>query len=105
MMEKTAVCMEGRRASRTIPHGAEIASAARRVSATVARLPVSIVLFLVLCLSLPAAPKRRAVQHPGALTREAIIATASRVADHVTLSFHPRLHWENAVYFDGLVLL
>lgn len=52
-----------------------------------------------------AAPKRRAVQHPGPLTREAIFATASKVADRVVLSFHPRLHWENAVYLDGLVLL
>jgi rhamnogalacturonyl hydrolase YesR len=58
-------------------------------------------------LSLPvvAAPKRRAVQHPGALTRATIAATASRAADRVTLSFDPRLHWENAVYLDGLVLL
>ena len=66
----------------------------------------SVSLFLLLVLPLPslAAPRRRAVLHPAALTREAIIATASRVADRVELSYHPRLHWENAVYFDGLVL-
>jgi rhamnogalacturonyl hydrolase YesR len=52
-----------------------------------------------------AAPRRRAVAHPAPLTHDRIIATASKVADRVTLSFHPRLHWENAVYFDGLVLL
>lgn len=43
--------------------------------------------------------------HPGPLTRAAIVATASKVADRVVLSYDPRLHWENAVYFDGLVLL
>ncbi len=66
---------------------------------------LSLVLLLVLSFPLLAAPKRRAVQHPGALTREAILATSTKVADRVTLSYHPRLHWENAVYFDGLVLL
>jgi glycosyl hydrolase family 88 len=69
------------------------------------RYPLSLVLLLVLSFPALAAPRRRAVEHPGALTREAIIAKASKVADRVTLSFHPRLHWENAVYFDGLVLL
>ncbi|HEX2122167.1 MAG TPA: glycoside hydrolase family 88 protein, partial [Thermoanaerobaculia bacterium] len=65
------------------------------------------VLLLLVVLSFPglAAPKRRAVQHPPALTSSAVIATASRVADRATWTFHPRLHWENAVYFDGLVLL
>jgi hypothetical protein len=58
--------------------------------------------------SLPmlAAPRQRAVQHPAPLTREAITAMAARVADRVVLSpSEPRLHWENAVYLDGLVLL
>jgi hypothetical protein len=52
-----------------------------------------------------AAPKRRAVQQPATLTPDALTAVATRVADRVTWTFHPRLHWENAVYFDGLVLL
>ena len=43
--------------------------------------------------------------HPGPLNRDAIVATASRIADRVVLSYSPRLHWENAVYLDGLVLL
>lgn len=33
-----------------------------------------------------------------------MIAKAIRVADRVTWTYHPRLHWENAVFFDGLVL-
>lgn len=66
---------------------------------------LSLALALLLPLSLPAsAAKRRAVQHPAPPTRQEIVATASRVADRVTWTFHPRLHWENAVYFDGLVL-
>lgn len=61
---------------------------------------------LLLAMTLPlAAAKRRAVAHPAPLTRESITAIASRVADRVTISYAPRLHWENAVYFDGLVLL
>lgn len=61
---------------------------------------------LLLAMSLPlAAAKRRAAAHPSALTRESITAVASRVANRVTISYDPRLHWENAVYFDGLVLL
>lgn len=61
---------------------------------------------LLIALALPtfAAPKRRAVKHPSALTREAVVATATAVAGRVTWTFHPRLHWENAVHFDGLVL-
>ena len=51
-----------------------------------------------------AAPRRRAVEPPVALTSESIIALASRAADRVELSTEPRLHWENAVYLDGLVL-
>ncbi|MGZ4777931.1 MAG: glycoside hydrolase family 88 protein [Thermoanaerobaculia bacterium] len=66
-------------------------------------------LFVVLLLAFSnasfAASRRRAVLHPAPLTHEAIITIASRVADHVALSYFPRLHWENAVYFDGLVLL
>ncbi|MGZ5474305.1 MAG: hypothetical protein ACXWG4_10130, partial [Thermoanaerobaculia bacterium] len=68
------------------------------------RFPVVLTLLLLLSLPAGAASKRRAVQHPHALTRDAVIAMASKVADRVTLSYHPRLHWENAVYFDGLVL-
>ena len=71
----------------------------------VPRYPISLVLLLVLSLPIFAGPKRRAVAAPSALTHESITATASRVADRVTWTFHPRLHWENAVYFDGLVLL
>jgi rhamnogalacturonyl hydrolase YesR len=52
-----------------------------------------------------AAPRRRAVQRPASLTSESLTIVATRVADRVTWTFHPRLHWENAVYFDGLVLL
>jgi hypothetical protein len=61
---------------------------------------------LLLATSLPlTAAKRRAAAHPAALTRESITAIASRAANRVTISYAPRLHWENAVYFDGLVLL
>lgn len=66
------------------------------------RFPVA--LALVLLAPTLFAARRRAVQHPHDLTREAVVATASRVADRVTWTFHPRLHWENAVFFDGLVL-
>ena len=52
-----------------------------------------------------AAPRRRAVQQPASLTPESLTVVATRVADRVTWTYHPRLHWENAVYFDGLVLL
>jgi hypothetical protein len=45
------------------------------------------------------------IHHPAALTHATIAATAARVADRVVFTYHPRLHWENAVYFDGLVLL
>ena len=51
-----------------------------------------------------AAPRRRVVEPPVALTPESIIALASRAADRDELSTEPRLHWENAVYLDGLVL-
>ncbi len=44
------------------------------------------------------------MRHPGPRTRAEIIAIASKVADRVVLAHDPRLHWENAVYFDGLVL-
>jgi len=71
----------------------------------VPRFSLSLVLLFVISLPAAAAPKRRAAQHPGALTREAIVATASRAADRVAFSYHPRLHWENAAYLDGLVLL
>lgn len=67
------------------------------------RFLVSLVL-VVLAHPLLAAPKRRAVTHPPALTSEAIAARVVRVADRVVIDFDPRLHWENAVYFDGLVL-
>jgi hypothetical protein len=38
------------------------------------------------------------------LTDDAIIAIASRAADRVALGTEPRLHWESAVFLDGLVL-
>lgn len=61
---------------------------------------------LLLAMSLPlTAAKRRAAAHPAALTRESITAVAARAANRVTISYARRLHWENAVYFDGLVLL
>ena len=82
-----------------------IGGAEPAVSPLVTRSSLVFGILLTFALPTAAAPKRRAVRHLGPLTREAIIATASRVADRVTLSFHPRLHWENAVYFDGLVLL
>lgn len=65
---------------------------------------------LLLLLSMFALPsdgqlRRRAVAHPGWLTHQAITAAVTRVADRVTWTDYPRLHWENAVFFDGLVLL
>jgi rhamnogalacturonyl hydrolase YesR len=51
-----------------------------------------------------AASRRRAVDPPVAVTPDSIIALATRAADRVALSTEPRLHWENAVYLDGLVL-
>ena len=42
--------------------------------------------------------------HPAPFNHETIAAAATKVADRVALSYDPRLHWENAVYFDGLVL-
>jgi len=60
---------------------------------------------VVVAQSLLAAPRHRAVQHPARPDRKAIAAIATKVADHVSLSYAPRLHWENAVYLDGLVLL
>lgn len=68
------------------------------------RYTVSLVFALVFSLPMFAAPKRRAVGQPAALTRDALTTAATRIADRVTWTFHPRLHWENAVYFDGLVL-
>src|SRR5687768_5340411 len=68
------------------------------------RFPVVLLALLVSFPSL-AAPKRRAVRPPSALTRESITAMATKVEDRATWTFHPRLHWENAVFFDGLVLL
>ena len=66
----------------------------------------SVSCFLLVLLSIPvvAAPRRRAVAPPAALTADAIIAIATRAADRVTLGTEPRLHWENASYLDGLVL-
>jgi hypothetical protein len=45
------------------------------------------------------------VAAPAPATREAIAAIATKVADRVALSYDPRLHWENAVYLDSLILL
>lgn len=69
-------------------------------------MPRVLSVFLVLLLSFPAlaAPRRRAVDAPNAPVPDSIVFVASRAADHVELSFAPRLHWENAVYLDGLVL-
>lgn len=64
--------------------------------------------FLALLLFAPslfAATRHRAVAIPAPPTRDAIAAIATKVANRVTLSYAPRLHWENAVYLDGLVLL
>jgi rhamnogalacturonyl hydrolase YesR len=55
--------------------------------------------------SLFAAARHRAVATPAVPTREAIAAIATKVANRVSLSYAPRLHWENAVYLDGLVLV
>jgi hypothetical protein len=50
--------------------------------------------------------RRRAVSHPVALTRGAIASTSIRIADRIRIDpFQPRLHWENAPFLDGLVLL
>lgn len=92
----------GRRRSDRAP---EIPPSAPPVAPSVPRSLVSLVLLLLLSLPILAAPRRRAVQHPTALTRETIIATASRAADRLMLWHDPRLHWENAVFFDGMVLL
>ncbi|MDQ3280199.1 MAG: glycoside hydrolase family 88 protein [Acidobacteriota bacterium] len=67
------------------------------------RFAVSLLVLLLLS-PLAHAAKRRAAGHPSGLTPEGIIAIARRVADRVTWTYHPRLHWENAVYFDGIVL-
>jgi hypothetical protein len=64
--------------------------------------------FLTLVLfapSLLAAARHRAVATPQPLNRETIAAIGTKVANRVSLSYAPRLHWENAVYLDGLVLL
>jgi hypothetical protein len=56
-------------------------------------------------VALPAFARRHAVVAPAPPTHQAIVATAIRVADRVTIdAFEPRLHWENAPYLDGLVL-
>ena len=67
-------------------------------------VPRILPLLLVLTVPVFAAPKRRAVAPPAPLDRARLIATATKVADRGTWTYHPRLHWENAVYFDGLVL-
>jgi len=60
---------------------------------------------IVTLVALPALARRRAVIGPEPLTHEAIISTAIRIADRVTIDpDQPRLHWENAPYLDGLVL-
>src|SRR5947209_8726583 len=63
-------------------------------------------LFAIIALAaLPALARRRAVVAPAPITRAAIISTAMRVADAVTIDpVEPRRHWENAPYLDGLVL-
>ena len=64
----------------------------------------SLVLVLSLLVSLPAAAKRRAVQQPATLTHDALSVVVTRVADRANWTHSPRLHWENAVLFDGFVL-
>jgi hypothetical protein len=66
---------------------------------------LALVFFLILSFPLSGAPRRRAVQPPAPLDRARLLAAAATVADRVTWTYHPRLHWENAVYFDALVLL
>jgi hypothetical protein len=62
-------------------------------------------LAIVTLVALPALAKHHAVVAPAPLTRAAIVSTAIRVADRVTIDpDKPRLHWENAPYLDGLVL-
>ncbi|HYC91097.1 MAG TPA: glycoside hydrolase family 88 protein [Thermoanaerobaculia bacterium] len=68
------------------------------------RSSLVLVLALSLLVSLPAAAKRRAVQPPVPLTREALSAVAAKVAARAAWAHAPRLHWENAVLFDGFVL-
>lgn len=75
---------------------------AKLFSPAVTRVPL--VLVLSLLFSLPLAAKRRAVQQPATLTRDALSAVATRIADRATWAHDPRLHWENAVLFDGFVL-
>jgi hypothetical protein len=56
-------------------------------------------------VALPAFARHRAVVGPAPLTPAAIVSTAIRIADRVTINpSEPRLHWENAPYLDGLVL-
>jgi hypothetical protein len=76
----------------------------RSVFGRVPRYPWLLVFFFVFSIPTMAASWRRAVDPPVALTPESIVALASRAADRVELSTEPRLHWENAVYLDGLVL-
>jgi hypothetical protein len=66
----------------------------------------SLVLVLSLFFSLPgfAAMRRRAVQPPATLTDAALAAAAVRIGERATWAHDPRLHWENAVLFDGFVL-
>ena len=83
---------------------AEIRFAAMRFRVLVPRYPWFLVVFLALSIPTMAASRRRAVEPPVSLTPDSIVALASRAADRVALSTEPRLHWENAVYLDGLVL-
>jgi len=65
---------------------------------------------LVFLISLPlaAAPRRRAVSHPSlpAVNRASVAAVALKIIDRVQIPAHePRLHWENAPYLDGTLLV
>jgi rhamnogalacturonyl hydrolase YesR len=72
-------------------------------------MPRSMLLAVVLiALPLAAAPKRRSVVHPSspAVTRASVSAVALRIIDGVQIPAHePRLHWENAPYLDGTLLV
>jgi len=103
LLDRIRGCL--RRRKRKTPLTSEIPLFPRPVAPVVMRLIGVFALAFLVSLPLLAAPRRRAVEHPGSVTREEMVAEAIRVADRVAWTYHPRLHWENAVFFDGLVLL
>jgi hypothetical protein len=69
-------------------------------------MPRKLFLAIFALIALPAFARHRAVVAPAPVTHQTIVSTAIRIADHVTINpSEPRLHWENAPYLDGLVLL